>query len=255
MIANYHTHTPRCHHAVGAEIEYVNNAVEGGLQILGFSDHSPQFFHGDYYSGMRMRPEELKAYSDTVVTLQQKYAGKLQILLGLEAEYYPTIFPELIAALKDSPVTYLLLGQHWNGDEEGYVHNYHLTGDEKQLEQYCDQVIDAIYTGYFTYIAHPDLLNFSGEQHVYDRHMRRICQAAKRCDIPLEINLLGVREQRDYPRPAFWRLAAEENCKVILGSDAHRPEDVCCPQAEKTAMELVQTYGLHLLPTVELRKL
>ena len=55
MIANYHTHTPRCNHAVGTEREYVENALEAGLQILGFSDHSPYIFPGDYYSGFRMR--------------------------------------------------------------------------------------------------------------------------------------------------------------------------------------------------------
>lgn len=41
MIANYHTHTWRCNHAVGTEREYVERAIEGGLKILGFSDHTP----------------------------------------------------------------------------------------------------------------------------------------------------------------------------------------------------------------------
>ena len=34
-------------------------AIERGLKIFGFSDHAPQFFPGDYYSTMRMFPEEL----------------------------------------------------------------------------------------------------------------------------------------------------------------------------------------------------
>lgn len=41
MIANYHTHTWRCGHAFGDEREYVENAIVGGLKILGFSDHTP----------------------------------------------------------------------------------------------------------------------------------------------------------------------------------------------------------------------
>ena len=61
MIANYHTHTPRCNHARGGEEEYIQNAVAGGLEILGFADHSPYWFTGagDYYSTFRMRPEAL----------------------------------------------------------------------------------------------------------------------------------------------------------------------------------------------------
>ena len=38
MIANYHTHTYRCHHADGTEREYVERAIENGLKIFGFSE-------------------------------------------------------------------------------------------------------------------------------------------------------------------------------------------------------------------------
>ena len=41
MRANYHTHTPRCRHAVGSEREYIEQAIEAGMEILGFSDHTP----------------------------------------------------------------------------------------------------------------------------------------------------------------------------------------------------------------------
>ena len=40
LIANYHTHTKRCHHACGEDREYVEAAIESGLKILGFSDHT-----------------------------------------------------------------------------------------------------------------------------------------------------------------------------------------------------------------------
>ncbi len=50
MIANYHTHTWRCHHAKGTEREYVERAIEGGLKILGFSDHTPYPLPAGYYS-------------------------------------------------------------------------------------------------------------------------------------------------------------------------------------------------------------
>jgi len=51
MIANYHTHTPRCNHATGEERAYVEQAIKKGLKILGFSDHTPYIFpETDYYS-------------------------------------------------------------------------------------------------------------------------------------------------------------------------------------------------------------
>lgn len=70
MLANYHTHTPRCNHAVGREQDYIQRALEGGLKELGFSDHSPYFFdQPDYYSSFRMRPEQLPNYVETLLAL------------------------------------------------------------------------------------------------------------------------------------------------------------------------------------------
>ena len=37
MIANYHTHTHRCNHAIGREEDYVKEALKVGLKILGWA--------------------------------------------------------------------------------------------------------------------------------------------------------------------------------------------------------------------------
>ena len=42
MNANYHTHTVRCHHAIGSEREYIEKAISRGFKKLGFSDHTDQ---------------------------------------------------------------------------------------------------------------------------------------------------------------------------------------------------------------------
>ena len=255
MIANYHTHTPRCNHSTGAEIEYVQAAIDGGLQILGFSDHTPQFFPGEYYSRMRMRPELLADYAQTVRKLREDYAGQLQILLGLEVEYYPAIFSRLLPFLQDHGIEYMILGQHWNGNEEGHPYNGKATADEAQLSLYCDQVIEAMETGLFTYLAHPDVLQFVGDRKAYETHMGRLCRAAKACHMPLELNFLGLGENRHYPNPVFWELAAQEGCSVVFGCDAHEPWQTVQPQAEAAALEMVTSYGLKLLHTVPLQKI
>ena len=253
MIPNYHTHTPLCNHAIGAEIEYVEAAIAGGLQVLGFSDHTPQFFPGQYYSRMRMKPWELRDYIDTVLQLKEKYAGQLQLHLGLEVEFYPALFGELMDVLRDTPVEYLLLGQHWTANEEGQLYNGHPTRDEKQLKTYCHQTMDAMNTGVFTYLCHPDILNFIGSDRAYKKHMRKLCQEAKSCNLPLELNLLGLREGRQYPNRLFWEIAAEEGCTAVLGSDAHSPDHIVQPETEKAALALVNQLGIRLLDTVELK--
>ena len=92
MIANYHTHTWRCNHATGTERQYVENALTAGLQILGFSDHSPYFFPGDYYSDYRMYVHQTEEYFRTMTDLKAEYAGQIDLHIGVEAEYYPLHF-------------------------------------------------------------------------------------------------------------------------------------------------------------------
>jgi len=255
MIANYHTHTWRCNHAMGREEDYVKAALDRGLQILGFADHTPYFFPGDYYSGFRMRPEELKGYCNTVRLLGKKYDGQIQIPLGLELEYYPAYLPKLLPFLRDNGIEYLLLGQHFVGNEIGEHYSGRETGDVKILEKYCDQTIDAMQTGLFTYFAHPDLIRYVGDDGAYRRNMRRICREAKSCGMPLEINMLGLWSGRNYPDRRFWELAAEEGCRVVIGCDAHAPEHLRKADTEEKAAMMVRYYGLELLETVPLCKI
>lgn len=255
MIANYHTHTWRCNHAAGTEREYVENALEAGLEILGFSDHSPYIFPGDYYSFFRMRLDQLEGYVQTILDLRQEYAGKIEIPLGLELEYYPKLLPKLLPILRDYPLDYVILGQHFAGNEIDAPYSGNPADETPTLVRYCNQSIDAMQTGLFTYFAHPDLLNFKGDDRIYREQMRRICVEAKSCNIPLEINLLGLRSHRNYPDWRFWELAAEEGCSVILGRDAHEPDALLDTRTEAKALKMAKELGLHLIETAELKRI
>lgn len=253
MIANYHTHTYRCNHAKGDEEEYVLCALERGLDTLGFSDHTPYLFPGSYYSHFRMRPEELEDYCETVLDLRRKYAGKIEIPLGLELEYYPAFLPRLMDLLRDSPVEYLLLGQHFVGNEIGEHYSGAPFEEEGILKIYCHQTAEAMNSGLFSYFAHPDLIHYRGNPRTYAHHMRLICREAKSCGIPLEINLLGIREGRNYPNRLFWELAAEEGCQVVLGVDAHDSRHLLETASEEEALGMIRFFGLELLERIPLR--
>lgn len=255
MIANYHTHTPRCNHATGAEREYVECALQAGLEVLGFSDHAPCVFPDGYHSWYRMQMQELDDYVRKVLQLREEYRGRLQIPLGLELEYYPGLFHELLQILRDQPLDYLLLGQHFLGDENGEPYSGSPTEDETILARYCAQVMDGMNTGQFTYLAHPDLICFVGEDRIYGQYMRRLCREAKSCAMPLEWNLLGMTKHRNYPDLRFWQIAAEEGCDVILGWDAHAPKAMLDEKTERTALEMIRKLGLNLRETAELRKI
>ncbi len=257
MIANYHTHTPRCGHAEGGEREYIQRAIEAGIRLLGFSDHTPyDFFDGAVgYKRIRMKPEELPDYAATVRALAEEYRDQIEILLGVEAEYYPKYFPRLLELLRGSGVDYMILGQHFLGNEIGEPYNGRTCLSRRNLERYVAQCTEALETGLFSYFAHPDLLHFVGSRGEYEREMRKLCRAASKTDTPLEINLLGIREGRSYPDERFWRLAAEEGNTVVLGVDAHSPQDLTDKESERAALALAEHLGLKPVDTVPLRRL
>lgn len=255
MIANYHTHTWRCNHATGQEEAYVQAALKRKFEILGFSDHTPYCFPGGYESWFRMMLNQLQDYCNTVLSLRQKYAGQIEIPLGVELEYYPALFPNLLPELQDAGIEYMLLGQHFIGNEINEHYSGNATGDPVILKRYCEQCMDAMQTGLFTYFAHPDLIHFQGDETLYRQQMRRMCREAKSCGLPLELNMLGKWSGRHYPNPVFWESAAEEGCDVILGCDAHAPEHLLKTDAEHELANLAHGLGLNLLEKVPLRNI
>ena len=255
MIANYHTHTWRCNHAEGKEEDYVLNGIKRGLEILGFSDHSPYIFPGDYHSTFRMRMDQLDDYIETVLGLRKQFQSEIQIPLGLEIEFYPELLPKLLPILRDRPIDYLLLGQHYLGNEINEHYNGHVTADSSLLKRYCYQTMEAMNTGLFTYFAHPDLFHYAGDAETYRKFMRQMCKEAISCHMPLEFNLLGLELGRNYPDPTFWQIAAEEGCSVILGCDAHKPQALLNLSLEQKALQMLEDLGLKRIDKVELRRI
>lgn len=227
MKFNLHTHTKRCRHASGDDREYVERAIEAGMQVLGFSDHCPQFFPvKDYYSNFRMFPEQAQEYAESVRALQREYKNDIQILLGFETEYYPETFAEFMRFVKPLKLDYMILGQHFVGNEYDESSYYTPVGNRGNefLAQYTAQVKEGLSTGAFSYIAHPDIVNFCGDDEFYREKMQELCRFAKKLDIPLEYNMLGYLNRRCYPSTRFWKIAAAEGNKTVIGFDAHSPE-------------------------------
>lgn len=239
MIANYHTHTTRCNHANGTEREYIESAIKNGFKILGFSDHTPQLYPNDYYSHIRMRVEELDDYVDTLLALRQEYKSDIEILIGLEVEYSRKYFGLLIEKLKDYPMDYIIQGQHFIPDEVDGFYAGAVTYDEQNLIDYVDTTIEGMETGLFSYLAHPDLINYFGDDEIFKKHMARIVDASIRLDIPLEVNMLGFVDNRHYPCSQFFSLASEMGASFIMGCDAHHPLCVRQPDSIPELMKFL----------------
>ncbi len=244
--ANYHTHTPRCMHAVGSEREYIENAIKGGIKILGFSDHSPMPYTDGFVSGIRMTMAQMPEYIKTLRNLREEYKNQIEIKIGFEAEYVPELFEPLMRILEKEPIEYLILGQHFVGQEIPSRYSGRVHEEEEWLKEYVDVVIEGLSTGAFAYLAHPDLIHFGGEKEYYAEQMMRLCEACKRLNVPIEINRLGLCEGRHYPTDLFWQQAAKVGNHVIIGYDAHQPQVLSDEEGYQACKDYAKRFGIEI---------
>jgi histidinol-phosphatase (PHP family) len=242
MKTNYHTHHHLCKHAVGSAEDYIKVAIKHDFTDLGFTDHAPSHVINDEF--VRMHWHELPQYLEDIMKNKDKYSDLIRIHCGLEVEYYDKN-PDYYQYIKEK-TDYLILGQHYISDEIAHnpLQSSFALKEGYQVILYAKSVVEAIKTGYFSLIAHPDLFMCG-----YDRFDRfaieashLICEAAKTYDVPLEFNANGYRrgiiktsegERYPYPVNAFWEIAKSYGCKVMLSSDAHAPNKLIDAETKK----------------------
>lgn len=242
-IINMHTHTTRCKHAKGEDREYVENAIEAGCDVLGFSDHAPYLFEDDYVSPIRMKMNELEGYVDSVLSLKKEYAKDIEIYCGLEMEYFPKLFDRTMEEIDKYPIDFMILGQHFYDDENGWITPKQDWKDEAHLEMYVERILAGLATDRFFYVAHPDLVSFLGEKSIYRKHMSRIAQELKRRGMPIEINMNGFRAGLHYPTPEFVKIGIENGNDFIIGVDAHSPKALLDFESYEKCKQMVLEMG------------
>lgn len=248
--ANYHTHTKRCGHATGTDREYVERAIAAGFDTLGFSDHAPMPFPDGHESGFRMKLAATADYFTSVRALRDAYADRIRILAGLEVEYYPALFEGFLAFVAPYAPDYLILGQHFVEEEADGNGAFADTKDPEKLRRYYDCVLRGARTGRFLYVAHPDVIHYTGDEAAYEALTRDFLQKIAPTGIPMELNRLGMSDGRIYPRETFWRLAGEYGIRAVVGMDAHSPDALTDAAGARKCLELAARCGVEVLPTL-----
>ena len=254
MLANYHTHTYLCHHAYDEPRQYVEQAINNGLKVLGFSDHVPYPFKNGYVSDYHIFVSDSDKYVDIVTSLKKEYKNDIEILLGYEVEYYTKDFERMLNFISQYDYDYLILGQHFTFNEyDGHYVAFN-SRDKNVLTQYVNQVCDGIDTGLFSLVAHPDIVNMTCDEKHKIREYTRLCEHAKKNIIPLEINLLGLVARRNYPTDLFWEIAAKVGNEVIISCDAHDAYRVGNKKEYERGLEYAAKFGIKPIDYLNLVK-
>ncbi|WP_151737295.1 histidinol-phosphatase ['Paenibacillus yunnanensis' Narsing Rao et al. 2020] len=237
MKFDLHTHHFRCGHADGTIRDYIEAGIAAGLQVIGISDHTPYFADPaeQAFPRIAMAKSELARYVDEVLALQQEYAGRIDVLLGIESDYFEPhagLYRDTLAAY---PFDYIIGSVHsvdgvsifnkgrWKG----------LGAKEKRRVkgEYYRLIDESARSGMFQILGHidamkgnfPEFANIPAAAEV-DEALRVIGE----CGLAIEINTSGGTKLCGgwYPSDDILERALHYGVEVTFGSDAHKPSRV-----------------------------
>jgi histidinol-phosphatase (PHP family) len=225
LLYDSHMHTTLCNHAQGEPDDYAQVALNLGLKGIIFTCHNPG--PPGWSRRIRMTLSQFPQYINMIQEAQVKWAGQLDIRLGLECDYTPGMEPFLSELLQQAPFDYVLgsvhpyLPYYRDAYYRGHVHQFY--------QVYFRHLAQAAQTGLFQCLAHPDIVknSFPDEWDFYQLRddIARMLDTVALNGIALELNTSGLTKRIHEMCPSDLMLG--EMCKreipVVLGSDAHEP--------------------------------
>ena len=189
-----HSHTPLCKHAIGQPEEYAEVAESRGLQGIVVTCHNPM--PDRFSAGVRMSPDEMGEYVEMVARAREEWSGRIDVLLGLEADYFAGFEGWLEQQLSSEDFHYVL----------GSVHPQILEFKDKYWDEdpvvvqrtYFELLADAAETGLFDSLAHPDLIKnmtapFWDPDAIMD-DIRRALDRIAATGVAMELNTSGANK-------------------------------------------------------------
>ncbi|HET6481777.1 MAG TPA: histidinol-phosphatase [Actinoplanes sp.] len=228
-----HTHHQRCGHAEGTLRQMIEAAIDAGLDTIGLSDHSPFFAErADHFKPwVAMSKSEFPHYVAEAVALRAEYAGRIEVLVGVESDFFDDHMELYRETYRQYPLDYIIGSVHVLGERDIFDPARWTGVDLKaEKERYCAAVGRSARSGMFDIIGHVDALKGNRPEiaeiatPAVDRMLRDIAES----DVVMEINTSGKTKPVGgwYPSPELLDRACFYGVKVTFGSDAHRPDRV-----------------------------
>ena len=222
-----HNHTTRCNHAEGTVDEYIQKAIELGIDIYGFSEHAPMDFDLNY----RLPFEEMDAYINDILTAKEKYKNDISILLGYEVDWLQGHMDERVL---NADVDYLIGSVHfidkWGFDNPEFIGGWQEKDIDEIWQAYFEATEAMAKSGKFDIVGHLDLIKVFKFMPKQDIRLlaKNVLHAIKKSNMVLEINTAGLRKPiaEMYPSRDLLEEAYSLNIPITFSSDAHAVEQI-----------------------------
>ncbi|AMD94182.1 histidinol-phosphatase HisJ [Leptotrichia sp. oral taxon 847] len=242
--SNLHGHTTYCDGKNKAE-EYILKAIGKNFISIGLSGHSYVYFDKE----PNMSLDGTLKYIEEMKFLKEKYKNKIQVYIGIEADFYSGFNPKVD---KNLGLDYRIGSVHYVKDkvkDEYYcvdatpeilayaIKNYD-NGDEKSLIlAYYNNIIEMIHTQKPDILGHLDLVRkfnsdgryFDENSEWYNRKVDEVLDEIAKADIIVEINTGGISRgwtKTPYPSVSILEKIFKRNIPITLSSDAHTVENI-----------------------------
>ncbi len=249
MKFDYHTHHKRCGHALGAIEDYIREALQRGLHTIGISDHSPFFAAEEDHANPRiaMAKSEFPRYVAEVLRLKEKYAGRIEVALGVESDFYPEHIELYRSIYAQYPFDYIIGSVH-SIERVGVFNRERWLGitESAQIaikEQYLDYIRQSVRSGVFQIIGHMDAMKsyFPAYTELETIEIEKTLQCIGETTMAIEINTSYKEKKKKWHPDLHERYADDTNwypsddtleralfygVNVTFGSDSHEPDRV-----------------------------
>ncbi len=243
LLYESHCHTPLCKHAFGAPDEYAAVALARGFKGITFTCHCP--LPDGFSANVRMAPGQFDDYVEMIAATREAFAGRLDVLLGLESDYYPGVEPWLEKLHARVPLSHVLGSIHYQVMD--YRRLFYTGEISSYQELYFEHLALSAESGLFDTLAHPDLIkNESPADWNFEQmrpHIERVLDRIAATGVAMELNTSGVQKALPEmnPSPSQLALMHERGIPVVIGADAHVPERV--GDGYITALGLLENAG------------
>lgn len=233
QIGDYHTHTVYSHGKSTVE-ENVLEAIDKGLKTIAITEHGP----GHVFYGVSW--DNLMKIKSEIEELRKEHKGKIEILMGLEANIMDFKGNLDITKEQASELDFLACGFH-NGiipkDFKGKLlysplkQFKHISKSlDKKIVQYAtDAMISATFKYDIKFLTHPGAKFFVDAQRLSKEMNKK--------------TLLEINNKHGYLDVSQLKLLKNSNVNFIVNSDAHKKIDV--GNVDK-AMERIKKSGIDL---------
>ena len=222
-----HNHTTRCNHAEGTIDEYIQKAIELGIDIYGFSEHAPMDFDEKY----RLPFCDMQAYTNDILTAKERYKNEIEILLGYEVDWLQGHIDKRVLEAK---VDYLIGSVHfidkWGFDNPEFIGGWKEKDIDEIWKAYFEATEAMAKSGKFDIVGHLDLIKVF--KYMPKKEIRLLAKdalhAIKKSNMVIEINTAGLRKPIGelYPSRALLEETYALGIPITFSSDAHAVEHI-----------------------------